>query len=111
MDEFLDLDAIVPQKKQIKLNGIMHDVLPASLNDFVLIQKVFLKMQSATTADQTFEAIQEVNDVLEPVIPDIKSMRLTMDQLLPVLKFVYTASSVDKKTMETTEKKTDLVNQ
>lgn len=106
-ESLLDLDTLIPETKKIKLNGEMYDVLPVKLEDFIVIQKMFLKMKDAKPEEQ-IDAISEINTALKPVVPDIEKMSLTIEQLFALLNFVYSISSLsDKQTMATTEKKTD----
>lgn len=111
MSDTLDLDVILPEKRQVKFNGTMHDVLPATLKDFVTIQKLFLDLQKQTPENQ-YEIVGEINNVLEAVVPDIKQMNLNFEQLFALLKFVYSVSSIsDNDTMSTVEKKMESVTQ
>ena len=39
--QMLDLDAIAPESKQVKLNGKTYEVKPANLRQILKLQKLF----------------------------------------------------------------------
>jgi adenylosuccinate synthase len=106
MSDILDLDAILPEPRQVKLNGKTYTILPAKLKDFIAIQKLFLSFQDVGDPTKQVSAIEEITKVLKPIIPNVEEMDVTFEQLLAILQFSYNTAAPKNTGTPGTEKKT-----
>lgn len=68
MAKLLDLDALYPAKKQIKLNGVKHDIQPLTVKLFTLAQKY----QSGGIENQSpAEQIEAGLEIIAKLIPTL----------------------------------------
>lgn len=85
-DNILDLDAIAPPSKSVKLNGKTYEVKPVTLEKII-------KLQQISQGDKNeFEKIESLKGLLSEVIPGIESSELTEQQLIALVEFVYKTS-------------------
>lgn len=97
MDETLDLDKLAPKPKTVRLNGKVYEVFPAKMNDFILIEKFWKAYQK----DKESKSLEDLREVLKPVVPDIEEMNLSFEQLGSLMQLVYS------QVIDTTQKKTE----
>jgi hypothetical protein len=113
----LDLDALAPQVKKVKIGGKILDCYPPKVLQLVEIAQVWDKIQTGEV--QSSEALPAIKKVLEPIIPAIKkdkTIDFTYPQLVALIKFaqsaaVETAPSDVKAADTTAEKKTPIAKQ
>lgn len=103
-DTIKDLDALAPEPKKVKVNGNIYDIKPARLQDFIAIQKLFLKLKQGD-AESGVVALGEMIETLKPIVPDIEEMGLTISQTMALLQFAYQDELTAQP--QTEEKKTD----
>ena len=114
----LDLDALAPESKKVKLNGRIIEVNPPKFKNLVALMKLANTMGEGN-GGQTIETVDMLRQSLIPLIPALgeEDFDLTMEQLNTLLQFVMTiATPQDQTTLEkqgysvgeiTTEKKTE----
>lgn len=87
MAKLLDLDAIKPSEKSIKLKGKKYALNPMSLGLFVLIQQL---QEQDITARSPMEQAKAYADVVEKFIPGLPRDQidaLSIDQLQQIFAF------------------------
>ena len=92
MVDTLDLDALVPEPKKIKLNGKFFDVLPLTIKQLINLAKLEQKLINIKNEDEVKPLILET---LKPIIPELNDVDFTYLQLMALLKFAQ-ASSLPK---------------
>ena len=100
----LDLDAIAPEPKKVKLGGRIIEVTPPKFKNLVSLMKLVGQLGNVGNDEQkTLETIDELRSSLIPMIPALAEddMDLTFEQLQVLLEFVMqTATPQDQKTLE-----------
>lgn len=105
-DQLLDLDALSPLQKRVKLKGKVYLVNPPKMTDFIAFQRLFASMRdNAEDPVKQTESISKINQVLKPVVPDIEDMDLTFSQLMILMQFIY-RDSLPADQDQVTQKKT-----
>lgn len=113
MSDVLDLDALLPEPKKIKINGKLIDCYPPKVKHLISMQRVFARIQNAQDTD---EAEKLIEDVLAPIIPAIReddTIDFTLDQLKALLQFAQNAAlrqDVEPTQAVPSQKKTDSPN-
>lgn len=113
----LDLDALAPEVRKIKIGGKVIDCYPPKVLQLVEIAQAWEKIESGQV--NAMEAIPVIKKVLEPIIPAIKddpSIDFTFQQMVAIIKFaqesaVQNAPSDVQTATTTTEKKTAIAEQ
>lgn len=113
----LDLDALAPQVKKIKINGKIVDCYPPKVLQLVEIAQTWDKIQRGEV--DVMEAVPAIKKVLMPMIPAIKddpSIDLSYPQLVALIKFaqevaIQEAPKEVQEAKTTTEKKTPIAAQ
>jgi ASC-1-like (ASCH) protein len=85
-DQILDLDALAPQPKKVKLGGKIIDVNPPRLKQLIKLVRIFSSLENVKDK----EALEDVNQIveeLEYMAPGIKDMDLTIDQMRALIEF------------------------
>lgn len=84
----LDLDALAPEVKKVKINGKIVDCYPPKVMQLVTIAQVWDKIQRGEV--DAMQAVPAIKAVLEPIIPAIKddpSIDFTYPQMVALIKF------------------------
>lgn len=94
----LDLDQLAPEPKNVKIGGEVIPVFPAKIKNLIAIQKLFLSFQNMgeRKAEEQVKAMDNIIDVLRPIVPDIDKVDFTMQQLMALLEFANSQSEVKK---------------
>lgn len=88
MPDSLDLDAIIPEKKNVHVNGKDYEILPLTLKDFLNFQRLVTKIQGKTDSELV-DVMGEVFETMRAVVPQLDEMNLTMPQTFALLTFIY----------------------
>ena len=86
MDTILDLDQLAPQPKKVKLGGKIIEVHPPRLKHFIELQKFFISFDGLESKEQ-LDQLDRLESVLKPIVPDIESVDLTLEQLMKLLEY------------------------
>lgn len=89
MSDILDLDALSPEVKKIKISGKIIDCYPPKLIQLIDMQKILMQIEAGNMKPE--EAITRIKRVLTPIVPAMKkdkSIDFNMLQLSALLKFV-----------------------
>lgn len=103
MPDILDLQALVPEPKKIKLhNGKLIDCFPLTIRQLVKVAKLEKQLTEVQTED---EIIELMVDALGPFIPAIKDdpeVDFTIAELWKIVRFAQDISvqEVSKETKE-----------
>lgn len=110
----LDLDALAPPVRKIKIGGKIVDCYPPKVVQLIRLAKVLDKIQNNEI--DAMEAAGAIKEVLEPVVPamkDDKSIDFTLPQMVALLKFTQNAAvqeaPSDIKSSQTTEEKKTVI--
>jgi hypothetical protein len=97
MSDILDLDAIVPPVKEIKLKGKIIKCYPLTIRQLIKLAKLEKELMQVKSED---EIIPLIKNALKPFIPEIKNNDLdfTIDQLKEIIRFAQSASVPEKAT-------------
>lgn len=88
----LDLDALVPEKKQVKLGGKIYEVNPPTMVQLIALQKTLLSMKDSTTEEQE-DAINKVKNIISEIVPGIDGLNLNTQQLQALIEFAYSTNT------------------
>lgn len=97
MNDFLDLDALVPETFSIKLNGNEYKANPLTLRQTIKIQKYFTSLVNGETTD-----VSKVIEILEDIAPGVTENDITPKQMMLILEFM------TKSTGEAAQKKSQV---
>lgn len=95
----IDLDTLQPQSATVKLNGETYAVQAPTVGEMLKLSRIadkFQKLEGTTGENgEILEAIDDLLEVLDPVIPGIKEgdVALTLQQAGALLGFVMQLSS------------------
>lgn len=87
----LDLDALIPEPKKIKIKGKIIDCNPPTIKQLLNIQKVVDTIQNNNLQGE--EAINKFEDALSAIIPALKTdpeIDLTINQFYALIQFLQT---------------------
>lgn len=104
MSDILDLDALAPEPKQVRIDGKIFDLFPIKVKVLIKIQKIFLEWKSGKITDDN-QDIEAIIETLKPVFPGISEVDLTFQQLLRLLEFASEKAIPEQKQVQTEEKK------
>jgi hypothetical protein len=93
MAEILDLDALSPKPKKVKLSGKIIDVYPPTVKQLLHITAVGKEISDTSDPEK---AMQSVIDALSPIIPAFKDdpdIDFTVAQLTALVDFIQEMSS------------------
>jgi hypothetical protein len=96
----LDLDALAPESKKVKLGGKIIDVHPPKFKNLVSLMKTVAILQKAgNDQEASLNAIQTLKTSLLPMIPALgdEDMDLTIEQMNTLLQFVMAIATPDDK--------------
>lgn len=96
MDFDLDLDALAPEVKKVKLGGNIIDVYPPRFKNLVALMKLVNQIREVGNDEsKTLELIEALRSSLIPMIPALKdeNVDLTIEQLQVLLEFVMQVST------------------
>jgi hypothetical protein len=88
MSDILDLDALAPEVKKVKIAGKIIDCYPPKVLQLIKMQKIWEKMQGGKLTSA--EAIQGLKEALTPIVPAIKNdddIDFSIEQLTALLRF------------------------
>jgi hypothetical protein len=101
MNNYLDLDALVPQSKTVKIGGQVLTVKPPTLRVLVSIAKLEDEIRNATTAEQILAKVKEVLAPIIPELADLENFDVTIGQLKALVEFARDSSIEVNKTVRT----------
>lgn len=110
MDEVLDLDALLPQARKVKIHGKLIDAFPPTLRQAIQLQRIGTQVIGGNLSEE--EAVKVLMDTLVPLVPALaedKTIDFTFEQLVVLVEFLQ-KQSIPKtvaKTPYSAEKKTD----
>lgn len=88
----LDLDAIQPDTKKVRLGGVVYDVYQPDLKDLVLVAKLAKKANNPeTTNDEKVDMVEGLHTALCSFMPALKDdgVKLSMKQMNGLLEFIF----------------------
>jgi hypothetical protein len=91
LTDILDLDALVPPVKEIKIKGKLIKCYPLTIRQLVTLAKLENKLINVKTEDEIIPLIKEA---LKPFIPEIENDEIdfTIQQLREIVRFAQSAS-------------------
>lgn len=97
MSDILDLDALVPPSRYIKLNGKQYECKPLTIRQLVEIAHIEKKLAEITSEDEIIPIIREA---LKPFIPAIENEEVdfTIPQFRAIIQFAQTSAIPEKAT-------------
>lgn len=108
MTDILDLDALSPQKKQVKISGKIIDVYPPKVMQLIEIQRLFeIFKENKNDATTYIEALRKALSPIVPAIQDDPTIDFSLEQLIALLAFVQSAAvpkSLENKAPEAPKK-------
>lgn len=88
----LDLDALNPESKKLKLNGKIFDINPPDVFELFGVMGLKKKFdgikQSDMTPEQAMEVLGDIKEAIGKLVPPIKGEPLNMDQMFGIIDFV-----------------------
>ena len=85
--DILDLDALIPRSKYIKIHGKEIECFPLTLGQLIKVARLEYDLSKLSDPD---EIEQKIKDALSPFIPAIKEdleLNFTLEQLAAIAKF------------------------
>ena len=94
-DYDLDLDALQPEAKKVKINGRIVDIYPPKFKSIIALMKISSGLQETTNSEDLSILEEELTKALIPIMPELAEpdMDLSMEQLMKLLDFVMLIST------------------
>jgi hypothetical protein len=97
----LDLDSLIPESKKIKLNNKILEVLPPTVNEFITITRMQMRIKNSSDEAEAMEVFAELPKILKRCIPELGDIELNFSQLMILIGFVLNmATPTDNKALE-----------
>lgn len=115
MSDILDLDALAPQAKKIKINGKVIDCNPPTIKQLLNLQRTVNEIQQSNVSAD--EAMSRLEDALSRIIPSLatdKDIDFTLGQFYALIEFLQKDAipqSATKAQAYPVQKKTNSVEQ
>lgn len=120
-NQLLDLDALIPQQKTVKLNGVTYKVNPPALRVLPELSRKLdqlSKLENTTDVEEIAQALDSLNETIRLVMPDLPDdADLTVEQSTALIQLIMDMIvSPDQKALAKegllpdAQKKTDLVS-
>lgn len=105
-NDILDLDALVPPSRKIKLNNKLYDVKPLTIKQLIILAKLEQRLTQVQNED---EIMPEIKKALSPVIPDIddENIDFTPAQMKAIIRFAQQISVEEAQKDEITKDYSD----
>ena len=111
-NNILDLDAVAPAPRLIKVRGKTLQCNPLTIRQIVQIANLETKLKNAKTADEILPAILEVLSGFIPAIKDDSTIDFTIEEMWHIIRFAQNFSlptqATDAKQYDTKKKVTSL---
>lgn len=91
-EDILDLDALVPSSKHIKINGELHEVKPLTVQQLIKVVKLEDKLLNITNEEEILPLIKEALGPICPAIMEDK-FEFTIPQLKAIMAFAQKTSA------------------
>lgn len=89
MSEVLDLDALLPEAKKVKLNGKVFDVYPATIRQLLRIQSIGQDISTGKlTGPEAEDLLINALSSIIPVLKEDTSVDLNIAQMVALIDFV-----------------------
>jgi hypothetical protein len=89
----LNLDELLPEPRTVTLNGKEYECKHPTVEQMLRISDLEVKLGDVKSAD---EAMSLIYKTIEPVVPDIKNMTLTREQLIGLISFLITGTKPER---------------
>lgn len=97
MNDILDLDALLPPDRQVKINKKLYTVKPLTIAQLITVTKLNTRLSQVKSEDEIYPLIKEG---LSPFIPEFAQddniLNVTVEQLKALLEFVQRVSTPDE---------------
>ena len=110
MSDILDLDLLLPEPKQVKLNGKVYEVFPPTVKQILRLQKIGQGIQTGSiVGDEAESQLIEGLSVLMPALKEEENLDLTFDQMVALIAFLQKTAVPETEASKQypVEKKTD----
>jgi hypothetical protein len=84
----LDLDALVPETRKVRLNGKVFAIQQPSLFDLLKLAKLGSKIQNVDGTPESQSVLDELIKTFENLIPEIKGEKLTVKQMIGLFNYL-----------------------
>lgn len=95
----LDLDALAPQDKRIKLNGKEYVIKQPSLRQLMIVLDLSQELKDGKDEAKAFKKMVEVVEIL---VPEMKDEDSTFEQMFKLLEFIVGMATPEDLKKETT---------
>lgn len=96
MNDYLDLDALLPESRKIKLKGVEYECLPVTIEQLIKLAKLMNRLKTVKNDDEIKPLILKT---LQPIVPELKDVNLTVGQLLKLVEFAQEVQAVKETTL------------
>lgn len=101
----LDLDALKPKPKTVRLNGEIIEIYPISLDDVFELQVIVGEFENKSAEElsskESFELLKTFRAQLETIVPDLSKVKCTLEQLMAIIELAFeTAAPGDQKELK-----------
>lgn len=91
----LDLDAIIPSKKTVTINGKKLVCNPPTVEDILYLQKAELKLQGIDSVEGKVNLVHDIVSRMEGLVPGISDHRITIEQFNSLVSFIFSSAAPD----------------
>lgn len=90
MSEILNLDALNPQPKKVKLNGKIIECYPPKVLELIELQQIFASMKGISEIDELDNVAKKFRAKLSKTIPDLEkeNIDLSLDQMITLYQYL-----------------------
>ena len=90
MSDVLDLNALMPQPRRIKLGEVEIEIQPPKTQDILKLGTLGQKLQNLEdlTDEQVDELTQKLREAIDRVVPELQGHELNTAQLMALLNLI-----------------------
>lgn len=93
MSEILDLDALLPEPKKVKLSGKILDVYPPTVRQLLRLQRIGQSISDQSLSGEEAEkGMMEALSTIIPALKDDDTIDINLDQMLALIDFLQKSS-------------------
>lgn len=85
----LDLDALLPEQGEVKLNGKTILVNPPKMKDYLRLVELRDIGSKATTEDDIILTLKKMTEFLEKLVPEVREEELNLIQVNALVEFIF----------------------
>lgn len=95
MSDILDLDALMPPSRQVKINGKLYECKPLTIRQLINVTRLEQELTKIETAEEIMPIIKKAFTPFMPQIAEDENIDFTVSQMKELIKFAQTISTAE----------------